>query len=195
MRDGASAHPDRPAALTRRIRSRCVIAVGAVAFVAAALAPVAHGAVTPETTITGGPQEGSEITSRTAKFTFTSSAKGKVSFYCALDGAPASACASGITYTNLNTGVHSFGVYSVDRYGTADPTPATRTWTAGASSNVYPVPASVPTGCSTDATSQIRSWIASVPDDSTLRFGAAACYRIEGTLELKNRNLIFDGNG
>ena len=59
----------------------------------------------------------------------------------------------------------------------------------------YTVPASVPSGCSTDATSEILSWIASVPNNSTLVFGAGACYRIEGTLELHGRNLTFDGNG
>jgi hypothetical protein len=60
---------------------------------------------------------------------------------------------------------------------------------------VYTVPSSVPTGCSTDATSKILSWIDSVPNSSTLRFGAGACYRIEGTLELRNRTLTIDGNG
>ena len=54
---------------------------------------------------------------------------------------------------------------------------------------------SVPSGCSTDATSEIRSWIASVPNNSTLVFGAGACYRIEGTLELRGRTLTLDGNG
>lgn len=59
----------------------------------------------------------------------------------------------------------------------------------------FTVPASVPSGCSSDATRQILSWIASVPDGSTVRFDADACYRIEGTLELRNRNLTIDGNG
>ena len=59
----------------------------------------------------------------------------------------------------------------------------------------FTVPASVPSGCSTDATSQILSWIATVPDNSTIRFGSGDCYRIEGTLELRNRRLAIDGNG
>jgi hypothetical protein len=59
----------------------------------------------------------------------------------------------------------------------------------------YMVPPSVPSGCSIDATSQILSWIASVPNHSTLVFGPSACYRIEGTLEFHSRNLTFDGNG
>jgi hypothetical protein len=59
----------------------------------------------------------------------------------------------------------------------------------------YTVPPWVPSGCAIDATSQILSWIASVPDDSALVFGAKACYRVEGTLEIRGRNLTFDGNG
>jgi hypothetical protein len=252
----------------------------------------------PETTITGGPEEGSETTSTSVKFSFASSAPGaKTKFYCSLDGAPAAACTSNVTYNDLSAGTHSFRVYSVDRYGTQDPTsatrswsvvsapnpppnpppsdtaapdtsitagpaegssttsnsasfsfdgsddvgvtgyeckldgsawsgcsspkaysslstashtfsvrakdaagnvdpsPASRTWTVASLQNVYSVPASVPTGCSTDAASQIVSWIASVPNDSTLQFAPNACYRIEGTIELQNRNLTIDGNG
>jgi hypothetical protein len=57
------------------------------------------------------------------------------------------------------------------------------------------VPASVPAGCSSDATQAISDWIASVPDNSTLRFAAGGCYRIEGTVELRARDLAIDGNG
>jgi hypothetical protein len=60
---------------------------------------------------------------------------------------------------------------------------------------VYTVPSSVPSGCSSDATSAIVAWIASVPDNSTLQFEPGACYRIEGTLELHDRSLTVDGNG
>lgn len=266
----------------------------------------------PETTITDGPEEGSETTSTSARFSFSSTAKGtKTAFFCSLDDAPATTCSSGIAYSDLSPGAHSFSVYSKDRYGTADPSPetrswsvvssgseptssppsgntspppantppppdttapdtnitsgpaqgssttstsasfsfdgsddvgvagyeckldgsswsscsspksysglsvashtfsvrakdqagnvdgspATRTWSVTASGNTYTVPGSVPTGCSTDATAQILSWIASVPNNSTLQFAANACYRIEGTLELKNRDLTIDGNG
>jgi hypothetical protein len=39
-------------------------------------------------------------------------------------------------------------------------------------------------------------WIASIPDNSILNFGAAKCYRIDGTVELRNRSgLILQGNG
>jgi IPT/TIG domain-containing protein len=50
--------------------------------------------------------------------------------------------------------------------------------------------------CSADVTQAITSWIASVPDNSVLDFDSGACYRIEGTIEVTNRNgLVFDGNG
>jgi hypothetical protein len=74
---------------------------------------------------------------------------------------------------------------------TGDPPPDSSTGSDG----VYTVPASVPSGCTTDATSEILAWIASVPDGATLRFGAGACYRIEGTIELQGRTLTIDGNG
>ena len=64
----------------------------------------------------------------------------------------------------------------------------------------HTVPGSVPSGpvpsrCAVDATSEIRSWIASVPNNATLVFAAGACYRIEGTLELRGRTITLDGNG
>jgi hypothetical protein len=252
----------------------------------------------PETTITAGPEESSETTSTSAEFSFTSSAKGKTKFYCSLDGAPDSVCVSGVAYSELSEGPHNFRVYSIDRHGTADPTPdtrlwsvvssglapapepppadtnppntnitagpaegssttsssasfsfngsddvgvtgyecrldgsawascsspkaysgrsigshtfsvrardaagnvdpspATRTWTVTASGDVRTVPSSVPSGCSTDATHEILAWIASVHDGATLLFGEGACYRIEGTLELRGRELTIDGNG
>ncbi len=50
--------------------------------------------------------------------------------------------------------------------------------------------------CSTDVTQAITSWIASVPDNSVLAFDSGACYRIDGTIEVTNRNgLVFVGNG
>jgi hypothetical protein len=59
-----------------------------------------------------------------------------------------------------------------------------------------PVPSSIASDCSVDVTSQMLSWIASVPNNSTLSFGAGKCYRIEGVLELRGRSgLVFEGNG
>jgi len=53
----------------------------------------------------------------------------------------------------------------------------------------------------TDVTSALRAFFATVPDGTaatpnTVRFQADAMYRVDGTLELSNRNhLIIDGNG
>ena len=175
--------------MPRRIGTLCGVALATVAF-ASALAPVAHGAA-PETTITGGPPEGSELNSTTASFAFSSSAKGQTKFYCSIDGAPTTSCSSGVTYSNLSTGPHSFSVYSVDRSGAADPTPATRSWAITTSREVYPVPASVPSGCSTDATSKILSWIASVPNNSTLRVRCGRVLSHRGNARAsRKRNLL-----
>lgn len=61
------------------------------------------------------------------------------------------------------------------------------------------VPGSIPTTCSAsspDVTAQLQSWVASVPDGSTIEFAANACYRVEGTLKFQDRNnLTFEGNG
>jgi len=61
---------------------------------------------------------------------------------------------------------------------------------------VYGAPAGVATDCSVDVTQPLLTWIASVPNNATLSFAPGGCYRIEGTLELRNRSaLTFEGNG
>jgi hypothetical protein len=65
-----------------------------------------------------------------------------------------------------------------------------------AAAATYQVPSSIAADCSVDVTSPLLSWIASVPDYSTLSFGTNACYRIEGTLDFSGRHgLDFEGNG
>jgi len=60
----------------------------------------------------------------------------------------------------------------------------------------YQIPNSIPEDCSVDSTAALLSWIASVPNNSTLSLGAGGCYRIEGTLELRGRTgLDLEGNG
>jgi hypothetical protein len=146
----------------------------------------------PETTITSGPN--GIITTDSASFSFTSSEAGS-SFECRFDSGSWSACASPKAYSSLAEGSHAFEVTVTDAAGNVDPTPASRTFEVILTSATYTVPPSVPAGCSSDATSQILSWIDSVPDDSTLSFGTGACYRIEGTLEFRDRELALDGNG
>jgi hypothetical protein len=58
------------------------------------------------------------------------------------------------------------------------------------------VPTSIASDCSVDVTKRLLSWIASVPDGSTLSFPSGACYRVEGTIKVRNRRgLDFEGNG
>lgn len=60
----------------------------------------------------------------------------------------------------------------------------------------YRIPTAIANDCSVDVTQPISAWIASVPNHSALAFSSGACYRIEGTLQVKNRRgLEFKGNG
>jgi hypothetical protein len=74
--------------------------------------------------------------------------------------------------------------------------PTTTTTTTAPAPPTATTPASIAADCSRDVTVELSAWIASVPDGSTLRFGAGACYRVDGTLRIQYRNrLTFDGNG
>lgn len=67
---------------------------------------------------------------------------------------------------------------------------------ADGNSRVYSVPGTIAGDCSLDVTEPLLAWIGSVPDNSTLAFSSGGCYRIDGTLEVTNRNnLTFEGNG
>jgi hypothetical protein len=58
------------------------------------------------------------------------------------------------------------------------------------------VPATIDGNCSVDVAAALNAWIASVPNNSTLAFGARACYRVDETVELADRSrLLLDGNG
>ncbi|HEX3608050.1 MAG TPA: hypothetical protein VHU14_00050 [Solirubrobacterales bacterium] len=76
----------------------------------------------PETTIDSKPPDPSS--SSTASFTYSSNEPGS-SFQCMLDGTGFASCpASGITYTGLGDGPHSFQVKAIDPSDNADETPA-----------------------------------------------------------------------
>jgi len=56
-------------------------------------------------------------------------------------------------------------------------------------------PATIPSDCSVDVTDALRRWIESVPNKAVARFPADACYRIDGTLPIRNRkHFTLDGN-
>ncbi len=93
----------------------------------------------PDTSILTGPPTDAPTPITTAQFTFTSTELGS-QFECRLleDVDPLdptggfSGCESGIEYTELPGGPHTFEVRAIDLNGNIDPTPASWTWTVAA---------------------------------------------------------------
>jgi hypothetical protein len=85
--------------------------------------------IAPQTTLVSMPSNPSR--SGTAVFTFqgADSGAGVTGFECALDGPSFSSCASGIGYSGLPDGSHTFMVRAIDGAGNKDATPADYTWT------------------------------------------------------------------
>ena len=83
----------------------------------------------PQTTIGSGPS--ATTTETSATFAFSSPDTG-ATFECSLDGAPYEACVTGVQYTDLAVGEHTFSVRAKDAAGNPDPTPATHVWTVQA---------------------------------------------------------------
>jgi len=81
----------------------------------------------PETTLTGGPAEGSWSLTRTATFDLAATEPGALT--CTLDGTSRSCAAGQLRLDGLTAGTHVLTVAATDAAGNADPTPATRTWT------------------------------------------------------------------
>jgi myo-inositol-hexaphosphate 3-phosphohydrolase len=80
----------------------------------------------PDTSIDSGPS--GVVNDTNATFTF-SSTDASATFQCRLDGVPFAACRSPQQYAGLAESSHTFDVRAVNSAGTADPTPASRTWT------------------------------------------------------------------
>ena len=61
---------------------------------------------------------------------------------------------------------------------------------------VYKPPNKIKSDCSVPVESQINAWLATVPDNATVQFGAGRCYRQAGTITLNGRSgLVIDGLG
>jgi hypothetical protein len=123
------------------------LAVGAHTFSVAAVdqAQRQSAAATYEWTIvvappalTGGPT--GLVTSRTAAFTFTG--LDGATFACSLDGATPVSCVSGVTYTDLGDGAHTFAVTQTKNGATSAAT--TREWTVDATAPASPELTAVP---------------------------------------------------
>ena len=60
----------------------------------------------------------------------------------------------------------------------------------------YVVPKKIPDDCSVAVEGKIMSWLATVPNGSTVQFGAGRCYGQDGTITLAGRSgLVIDGGG
>ncbi|HET6570925.1 MAG TPA: hypothetical protein VFG58_05495 [Solirubrobacterales bacterium] len=122
----------------------------------------------PQTTILSRPPDPSE--SSTASFTYESNEPGS-SFECRLDGAAFAACAaSGIAYTGLANGPHTFLVRAVDPSANVDPTPAGYSFDVEAPVTIAPAPAPLapaaapaPGPIPQSSASQLETMIASRP--------------------------------
>lgn len=84
-------------------------------------------AAQPDTDILSGPQGG--VAGGPATFTFAGN-QSRMTFRCSLDGGAESACTSPLTLT-VADGPHTLAVRGVDAWGSADASPATRSWVSG----------------------------------------------------------------
>src|SRR5204863_411697 len=82
----------------------------------------------PDTSITSHPSNPSSSGSASFSFDGTDAGSGVDHFECKLDGAAFASCTSGINYTSLGDGSHTFQVRAIDKAGNADPDPASFTW-------------------------------------------------------------------
>ena len=88
---------------------------------------VGNDTTPPDTTITGGPTNGSLVNPGFATFSF--SADDNSTFQCRLDDqVEFTTCESPITYTGLSLGSHTFEVQATDDDGNVETLPASRTW-------------------------------------------------------------------
>jgi hypothetical protein len=119
----------------------------------------------PDTTITAGPS--GTTSSQAATFQFTSNPTG-AAFQCSLDGASFATCVSGIAYSGLAAGSHTFQVRAVNTAG-ADATPATRTWTVDTTAPVITNVVATPL-----TTSATITWTTNEASDSVVNYGTSA---------------------
>lgn len=124
------------------------------------------GVVGPITTSIVSASPSSAYTNvRSRTFTFVADREG-ASFICSLNGAPATACISPMTYSELPDGSYTFKVQAVDSFGSMDLTGASSTWTVD---NVAPVVLSF--NATTTSTSITLTWTTSEPATAGLVWG------------------------
>jgi Ca2+-binding RTX toxin-like protein len=82
----------------------------------------------PDTSITGGPANGSSTNDNTPTFSFTSP-DATATFECRVDAGSFAACGSAFTTVALGDGAHTFDVRAKDPAGNIDASPASRSFT------------------------------------------------------------------
>jgi len=134
----AGASPDRSARIARIVSLASLVVPLALLAIPGATKPaqavIAIGGPAIETTITGGPSEGSTIGEESPTFSFTATSDGNplpgAVFHCTVDDEPTTTCATPFQLEPLEDGAHTFSVYAEDPGAAAsDPTPASRSFT------------------------------------------------------------------
>lgn len=120
--------------------------------------------VAPETTLTGGPTEGTTVATASASFGLTST--DGTAFRCTLDGAPMP-CTATTELTELGHGSHTFTAAAVDAVGNSDLTPAARTWTVDSTRPV--VSAFGPSGTGISRTANVSAKFSEAMQGDTVR--------------------------
>ena len=129
----------------------------------------------PDTTITSGPT--GTVNTATATFDFTATEAGST-FACTLDGGAPTPCTTGVAYTDLTDGPHTFTVAATDAANNTDPTPATRTWTVSTATSAGIVRQSTSTTVATTASNVAT---ATAPAGTSANDVLVACVTLNGT--------------
>jgi len=94
---------------------------------------VSPDTIPPDTSITGGPADGSSTNDRQAAFGLSGNDNltppGELAFACSLDGGAFAACGASAVFSGLTDGEHRLEARATDELGHTDQSPAVRRWT------------------------------------------------------------------
>ena len=118
-----------PEGRTLNVTVRAIDRAGRVTQINQAIGTDLSAADAPDTSISSGPANPSNVNS--AQFVFSGSASA-VTFDCQLDTGAYQPCASPTTYSDLSKGLHAFRVRAIDSRGFADLSFASYSWSVNA---------------------------------------------------------------